>query len=114
MQAVNGHIQTQRSPQRVTPALSILDLFTRWFTVTLVTALLMILAFDVAPSLRESAAALREYRQNRDRHDAEEIRRLKLLEDARTRQVNNEAALLVQQEENLRRAREISKTLKGE
>jgi hypothetical protein len=113
-QLVNGRDATQRQPQRTMPAFSVIDLTTRLVTITLVLALLLLLAFDVAPSLRESAAALREYRSERDRQNGEDLRRLDRLKAAQDRQVVNEAKLLLQQRENQRLAEDVAKRLKGE
>jgi hypothetical protein len=64
-------------------------------------------ALVVVPALSEAAAALQAER-------ADEAQRLRLLEEARKRQVVNEATLLLRQEQNLRAAENVAKTLRGD
>jgi hypothetical protein len=45
---------------------------------------------------------------------ADESQRLRLLEEARKRQVVNEATLLLRQEQNLRAAESVTKALRGD
>jgi hypothetical protein len=61
----------------------------------------------IVPALSEAAAALKAER-------ADESQRLRLLEEARKRQVVNEATLLLRQEQNLRAAESVTKTLRGD
>jgi hypothetical protein len=60
------------------------------------------------------AEQLRGEGESRQRRDADEIRRLKMVSDARDREVVNEATLLSRQEQNLRLAEQLTKKLYGE
>lgn len=76
-------------------------------------AITVIQLFVLIPEMKDAAARLKRDRDAESARNADEIHRSKLLDEARKRQVVNEATVLTRQEENLRLAKEIEDTLKG-
>lgn len=71
-------------------------------------------ALYVIPGLRDAASELREERGRLSGESAKELERVKLLDEARKREVLHAAAILAQQEEALRVSKELIERLRKE
>lgn len=68
-------------------------------------------AIITAPAMRDAAAAVRQSNESMHQHEADEVDRLRLVNEARKSEIVNNAAVIVQQERMLKQLKEMNERL---